>query len=142
MDVPMKLNQQKTSFTEQGRSTITDSNISKRIIDYLTNTPIQNMSVEYNNNRLVAYTKQKGLCYVTGAPLEIDYMNLHHKIPKWLGGTDDIDNLVYITQDVHKLLHAKNADTISKYLDRLRLDKKAISKLNMLRKLAANDLIV
>lgn len=142
MDVPMKLNQQKTSFTEQGRSMITDSNISKRIIDYLTNTPIQNMSVEYNNNRLVAYTKQKGLCYVTGAPLEIDYMNLHHKIPKWLGGTDDIDNLVYITQDVHKLLHAKNADTISKYLDKLRLDKETISKLNILRKLAANDLIV
>ena len=69
-------------------------------------------------------------------------MNLHHKIPKWLGGTDDIDNLVYITQDVHKLLHAKNADTISKYLDKLRLDKKAMSKLNILRKLAANDLIV
>lgn len=142
MDVPMKLNQQKTSFTEQGRSMMANSDISKQIIDYLTNTPIHNASVEYNNNRLVTYTKQKGLCYVTGLPLEINNMNLHHKIPKWLGGTDDINNLVYIIQDVHKLLHAKKAETINQYLEKLRLDKKAISKLNMLRKLAANDLIV
>lgn len=53
-------------------------------------------------------------------------------------GTDNYDNLVFVTTDVHKLIHATDIDTIEKYAKRLNLNKRNTKKLNELRKLVGN----
>ena len=50
--------------------------------------PILKQSTEYNDNRISLYVGQNGKCGITGKKLEINYMEIHHKIPKTLGGKD------------------------------------------------------
>ena len=65
------------------------------------------------------------------------FIHCHHKIPKSKGGTDDYQNLVLVTATVHKLIHAKNTDTIQKYL---KICKPDMKKLDVLRKLVGNTI--
>ena len=50
-------------------------------------------------------------CQVTGrgrglpAPIALSILNVHHKIPVHAGGTDEMDNLITISLDVHTLVH-------------------------------------
>ena len=45
-------------------------------------------------------------CYICGADKPNDFRNMHHKVPKSLGGTDANDNLVALCQGCHHGLHA------------------------------------
>jgi len=81
---------------------------------------------------------QYGKCGVTNEFLVTWNMECHHKKPKELGGTDEYKNLVWLRTEVHKLIHATQSDTIEKYLNMLKLDKKALKKVNSLRLLAEN----
>jgi 5-methylcytosine-specific restriction endonuclease McrA len=85
---------------------------------------------------------QGGKCGITLNPLSIPDMECHHKKPKEKGGSDNYDNLVWLSADVHKLIHATQPETIVKYLAILKLDKKALKKVNALRLLAENFEIV
>ena len=67
-------------------------------------------SVEYNDNRLSLYCGQMGRCYVTKQPLELGHMHSHHRIPRHFGGDDKYGNLVLVTDEVHRLLHATRPD--------------------------------
>ncbi len=86
------------------------------MVHYLMENPVRSESMEYNDNRLSKYIAQLGICGITGNELEIGNMELHHKKPKSKSGTDSYQNLVFITKDVHKLIHAVNDKTIKKYL--------------------------
>lgn len=44
-------------------------------------------------------------------------------------------NLVLVTTDVHRLLHAAKPETIRAYMDMLKPDKKQMAKINRLRKM-------
>ena len=99
-------------------------------------------SVEYNDNRISLMAGQNGKCAVTGEALNIFNMECHHKKPKYLGGMDEYKNLVWLRTEVHKLIHATDKDTIEKYLHILKLDEKALKKVNSLRLLAENLEIV
>lgn len=68
---------------------------------------------------LSLYTAQYGRCPVTELPLEEGF-EIHHKIPKSIGGTDKYHNLVMLNTDAHKLVHAKDKETRKKYADRIR----------------------
>ena len=81
-------------------------------------------------------------CGITGESLVIQDMECHHKKPKALGGTDDYKNLVWLKTDVHKLIHATQPETINKYMHVLKLDPKALKKVNSLRLSAENLEIV
>ncbi|MCL1987521.1 MAG: HNH endonuclease [Firmicutes bacterium] len=52
-------------------------------------------------------------------------MQCHHKLPKQKGGTDEYDNLIWVSGNAHKLIHATQADTIARYLQQLNLDLSA-----------------
>lgn len=54
------------------------------------------------------------------------------------GGGSDYYNLIYVTTDIHKLIHATTEDTIQKYLLKLKLTSEQMLKLNKLRKLVGN----
>ena len=107
------------------------------LIKPLSENPIAGKSVEYNDNRISLFSAQYGKCAITGQEfLSIDEIHCHHKVPIYMGGKDNYQNLVLILPEVHRLIHAKQKETIQKYLDLLKLDKAQIQKLNKLRKMA------
>lgn len=137
---PMNFSQQICNYTVAGRAKI--HNIQRLIpiwmIRYIMENPVRDMSVEYNDNRISLYIAQGGICPISRGFLEIGNMECHHKIPKSMGGNDEYSNLIYVTKEVHKLIHSKEKDTIYKYLKKLNPKTINTKKLNNLRKLSGN----
>ena len=101
--------------------------------------PLYSRSIEYADNRISLYSAQKGTCAVTGEKFtSTDKIHCHHKIPKSKGGTDDYQNLILVTAQAHKLIHATNLETIQCYLQACKPD---IKKLNVLRKMVGNNIL-
>ncbi len=55
-----------------------------------------------------------------------------------MNGTDNYDNLILVSDDIHKLIHANTEETIGKYKTICNLNKEQMKKINNLRKLAGN----
>ena len=100
-----------------------------------------------DTNNYVRYVQKKPQnffphnCGVTGEKLRIGHMEIHHKLPKELGGTDQYKNLIWVTSDVHKLIHAVDNAIKLKYLERVKPSKNALDKINKLRKSAGKCVI-
>ena len=109
-----------------------------KIIKYLIENPIQGQSAEYNDNRISLYIGQLGKCFVTNEELTVGNMEVHHVVPKSQGGNDNYSNLIYITKDVHKLIHATQLETINKYLKLISINETIIQDINWCRKLVDN----
>jgi RNA-directed DNA polymerase len=136
------LNQDICNYTVKGRKLIHDNLFGYTyIMQYLLGNQYDEKSVEFNDNKISLIAGQRGICAVTGEALKIGNMECHHKIPKSLGGTDEYKNLVWLTTQVHKVIHSTNLDTIAKYLNVLNLDNKGLKKVNSLRKLVGNSVI-
>ena len=139
---PIGFNRKICDYTPAGRAFIHDNlEMDDTILHYLMRHTPLNATTELADNRLSLYSAQKGKCAVTGEMLMIGTMHLHHKVPKWMGGTDEYSNLAWLTVDVHILVHATDPGTIAKYLSTLKLNPKALSKLNKLREQAGNAVI-
>lgn len=65
-------------------------------------------------------------------------MEVYHKTPKENGGTDKYRNLVFVTSDIHKLVHATQKETIEKYLSGMKNIYIDFKRLNQLRNLVGN----
>lgn len=101
--------------------------------------PLYGRSIEYADNRISLYNAQKGKCAVTGKDFETtEEIHCHHIKPRNQGGTDEYENLILVTETVHKLIHATRSETISKYLKDCETN---IEKLNNLRKQAGNEIL-
>ena len=135
------IKQETCNYTEKGRELIHQNlkKISWRDLQYLMENPKVNESIEYNDNRISLYVGQNGLCAITKEPLDIENMDCHHKIPKYLGGTDEYQNLILVTREVHILIHATREETINKILQNLKIGQTGIKKINKLRKLVGNN---
>ena len=150
---PKGFSREITPYTEKGREKI-HSNlecVEPWQLKYIIMNPIENMSAEYNDNRVSLFTAQWGACGLTGYPLNVREMECHHKIPKSKGGTDEFNNLIMIGYDAHKLIHATQSETIEKYLTRCKnlmeicVNKnpnKFFEKLNILREAVGNQPII
>ena len=103
------------------------------IMTYIMCNPVKGRTIEYNDNRISLYVRQHEKCAITEQKLEIGEMQCHHIIPKSKGGNDGYKNLTFVTKTVHRLIHATDKDTMSKYLDLINPDNKQIEKLNKLR---------
>ena len=139
---PMMKKRQTNSYTPEGRELLhkmLGKSIDIRIMHYLMQNPIPYKSTAYNDNRISLYCAQCGRCAVSGKKLEIGEIHCHHKVPKHLGGTDEYKNLIIVSSDIHRLIHAAKPETIQKYLEQLKLDDKQLKKLKNLRKLANVD---
>lgn len=62
----------------------------------------------YYSNRYGKYYQQRGLCYITGEPLNTPHC--HHIIPVKLGGGDEYSNLVIIEKYIHIEIHRGNKE--------------------------------
>lgn len=134
MDKKIKVN----SYTPEGRAEIHKnlSSVNMAVLYHLMNNPCGNKSVEYNDNRIALYVAQKGKCAVTGMELDVSQVDCHHKKPVALGGDDNYENLIIVSESVHILIHTNNKATIQKYLEVLKLNQKQLDKLNKLREMA------
>ncbi|HBH3576473.1 TPA: group II intron reverse transcriptase/maturase [Clostridioides difficile] len=140
---PLGLKRNTCDYTEEGRFLIHENlnAINMRTVHYLMENPSPNFGIEFNDNRISLYIAQKGSCYVSKKTLKIGQMECHHKNPVSRGGDDSYKNLVYLTTEVHKLVHATTEDTIKKYKEIIgkNLD---YERLNKLRKLVGNEELV
>lgn len=125
-------------YTPQGRAAIHKnlSGIDVNVLYYLMRNPVAGQTIEYNDNRLSLFCGQYGRCAITGISLQIGDIHCHHIIHRSQGGTDKYENLMLVTETVHKLLHATNAKTIQKLLENLSLSAKQKAKLNQYRQKA------
>ena len=93
-------------------------------------------SKELNDNdccRIAAYFTRNGCCYVTGRVLKERDRELHHRIPKSLGGKDTPENLIYLLSAIHKMVHTDSLDDFKKYINELSPSTFEIFKINQLR---------
>lgn len=137
---PVCFSQDVCNYTPLGRKKIHDKlqNFNYDTLIYLMNNPVKGQSFEFNDNRISLYVGQRGRCFITGEKLQISNMEVHHKTPKHLGGKDEYRNLVYVTFDIHKLIHATTQETIEKYLLKLEKLPVDLERLNKLRVLVGN----
>lgn len=122
-------------YTPEGRKEIHKEleSINPYILLYIMRNYISNRSIEYNDNRIAVYVAQKGKCAVTKENLEIGKMHCHHIKPLQYGGNDKYNNLIFVNDNIHKLLHAKNDETIKYYISKTKIDDENIKKINQLR---------
>lgn len=66
-------------------------------------------------------------------------MDLHHITPKFMGGNDEYKNLIYITNDIHILIHAVENKVLEKYLSAVNPDKGQLKKINQYQVLVGNN---
>lgn len=137
---PINFTQEICNYTIKGRNLIHSKlrNMDYKVLKYMLENPISSENIEFNDNRISLYIGQNCKCAVTKKFLEIGEMEVHHIIPKQFDGDDKYDNLIFVTSNVHKLIHATNKDTINKYLDMLKLNPKQLSKINELRVMSRN----
>jgi group II intron reverse transcriptase/maturase len=137
---PRNFSQNICNYTKEGRKIIHTYQRSVPIhtLKYIMNNPIPSESIEYNDNRISLYVGQNGICPISGEVLKVGDMACHHKIPRIDGGTDEYKNLILIKQEIHKLVHSTQKETINKYLRILEPDKNILKKLNKLRKMVGN----
>lgn len=131
------------NYSVEGRKGLHDNlRINIHLMLSLMRQPLFGRSAEYADNRISHFSAQWGKCAVTGQDFTaITDIHCHHIIPRHLGGSDKYDNLVLVQQDVHRLIHAAQSDTIAKLQTALKLNRSQRSKLNELRKKAKLSLL-
>lgn len=138
---PMQFKLKTCDYTEEGRILVHDylrMTLSSRIADMM-RLFIQDESVEFNDNRISVFAAQNGQCAITKKILKPFGFHCHHKKPRKLGGDDSYQNLIVVSIEVHRLIHATDADVIKRLLTECRLTEDQLAKLNKLRKLCELD---
>lgn len=122
-------------YTEQGRLELyRHINGSNTISLELLSNRLYDRSAAYVQNRLLLYDEQSGCCGISGTIFtSASDIHCHHITPKHLNGTDKKENLILVTNNIHRLIHATNPDTIQEYANRVILTSQQIDKLNALR---------
>jgi len=132
------------NYTGKGRDKIHHNlkAIDKTVLAHVMKNFIPNRTIEYNDNRISKFIAQYGKCAVTGIELGKHDWHCHHKNPYHLSRDDTYSNLIVLYESVHRLIHLKNHEKIKNLIKELELNNKQIQKVNELRKLCRNNLII
>lgn len=122
-------------YTSDGRKGLHDNlRVNVPLMLALMRQPLYGRSAEYADNRISHFTAGWGKCAVTGGEFRgTTEIHCHHILPHEHGGDDMYDNLVLVSEPIHKLIHAVREQTILKYMSELNLDKAQLEKLNKYR---------
>jgi len=125
-------------YTAEGRKELHDNlRVNTSLMLSLMRQPMYGRSTEYADNRISLFSAQWGKCAVSGREFRSTAeIHCHHKTPRNNDGNDKYDNLVLVSETIHRLIHATQAQTIQKYLSELNLNKEQIKKLNEFREKA------
>lgn len=110
-------------------------------LKFLINNSLKNESIQKNDNRLSLFVAQRGLCHVSKENLDINDMEIRNIVPKENGGTDNYHNLVLVNKEISSFINETNELKIKEYKEMIKLDRKALNKINTLRKLVGNSMI-
>jgi len=113
----------------------------KDSLKFLINNSLKNESIQKNDNRLSLFVAQRGLCHVSKEKLDINDMEIRNIVPKENGGTDNYHNLVLVNKEISSFINETNELKIKEYKEMIKLDRKALNKINKLRKLVGNSMI-
>lgn len=145
---PMNYRQDMSIYSIKGRSYIKDNDelslnqlacITQQLL--VTGPTCSRKSIEFADNRITLYLARKGKSYITGKLVDISDYHCHHRIAVKCGGSHSYNNLVLVSKDEHKLIHATDINIIKKYMDILQLSKSELQKLNELRQCLNLELI-
>lgn len=141
---PMARKRGTCCYTAVGRKGLHDKlRINVAMMHALMREPLFGRSTEYADNRISLFSAQWGKCAVTGLAFSsLSDIHCHHIIPVSSGGTDRFKNLVLICDPVHKLVHAKDDNTIQNYMRKLNLNALQMKKVNRYREKAGLPQII
>lgn len=66
---------------------------------------IKGIEHDYNKFAWLLFTRQKGKDPLTGLKLKIGKYAIHHIVPIKNGGSNDVDNLLLVSKETHRLIH-------------------------------------
>jgi len=130
-------------YTVDGRKLIHKQveKVSEHEFLYLVKHPVENRSIEYNDNRISLFSVQCGKCRILGTRLNISDFHCHHIKPIQGNGNNKYKNLVIFHPDIDRLIHATKSDTIHQLLTKLNLSNEQIEKVNQFRLKVGNIVI-
>lgn len=114
----------------------------KEAIKFLVNNPVKKDTMEKNDNRISLYVGQKGLCHISKVKLDLNNMVTRNKLPKYKGGTDKYHNLILVNKEISYIIDEEVVEKITQLKQGIKLEKKAFIKINALRKLVGNPMIL
>jgi group II intron reverse transcriptase/maturase len=127
------------SYTSEGRRYIHKQlkKVSEAQLSWLRSHPITGSrgTLQLNDNRISLYVSQAGKCGVTGKFLYPNEMHCHHKTLWSVTKDDSYSNLIIVSTDIHRLIHATQFETLNSYLKKLKLTDSQLDKVNKLRKM-------
>lgn len=140
---PMSKKRSINCYTKEGRKGLHDNlQTNLKLLSKVMQAPSFGRSAEFMDNRISLFSAQLGKCAITGIEFQVvEEIHCHHKTPRSKGGTDEYDNLILVLENIHRLIHAVEAEVISKYLELHKLDKKQLEKLNKYRLMAGREAI-
>ena len=132
---PVSMKRTVNCYTPEGRQSIHNNlGLNVSLMLKLMKQTSHGRSIEYTDNRISLFSAQDGKCAVTGNEFGCtDDIHCHHVVPRSMGGSDKIQNLILVSENVHRLIHATSPAIIRKYLESLSLDSEQLSKVNLLR---------
>lgn len=124
------------AYTTEGRAEVHKNLtiINLNTLYHLMKNPVPNRSIQYNDNRISKFCGQNGKCAITKQQLEIGNLHCHHIVPTSRGGTDEYNNLMIVTTDVHKIIHATNPMLIKELIEKNHITGNMRKSLNYYRK--------
>lgn len=90
-------------------------------------------SVEFGCNKITKYVLQNGKCAVTGRFMLASETQGHHINLYSETHDDSYKNIIVVSEDVHKLIHAVDMNIIQMYMTKLHLDDGMVNKINEYR---------
>nr|WP_242862245.1 group II intron reverse transcriptase/maturase [Clostridium perfringens] len=139
---PMNKRKDINKYTPKGRISIHKNitSIEYWKINWLIENSVINKraTVEFIDNRISKFIAQHGKCGITSRELILNEMHCHHIKPYHKSQDDSYNNLIIITDNIHKLIHATDKEIIEILKNIVKLDETQLKKLNELRKKVGN----
>lgn len=139
---PMNKRKDINKYTPNGRLSIHKNitTVEQWKINWLRENSVINKraTVEFIDNRISKFIAQHGKCGITSKELILTEMHCHHIKPYCKSQDDSYNNLIILTDDIHKLIHATNKEIIEILKSSVKLDETQLKKLNKLRKRVGN----
>lgn len=131
------------NYTTEGRILIHKQieKVSEHEFLYLVKHPVQNQSIEYNDNRISLFSAQCGKCRILETRLNVSDFHCHHIKNIQTNGNDKYKNLVIVHPDIDQLIHATKSGIIHQLLAKLNLSNKQIEKVNQFRQKVGNSVV-
>ncbi|RAN86643.1 group II intron reverse transcriptase/maturase [Bacillus sp. SRB_28] len=129
--------QSQTPYSKEGRHIANHKELDRGVLSEITKlltVDILYRSLEYFDNRISRYSMVMGKCEILKEFLMASEVHCHHYVPLELGGTDEYKNLRIIRNDIHRLIHAIERQTIEKYLKGLLLTDEQLKRINQYRR--------